>query len=82
MNSIKLTDGMEIQAYGEYRITLKSYALYVVRHGMCIPVDDPEDAEELLEALKSKQTRQREYVLQHPFLEEKSCPEKEHFVPM
>ena len=53
-SSIKFTDGMEIQTDGEYRVTHKSDGLYVVGHGMCIPVDDAEEAEELLENLKSK----------------------------
>jgi hypothetical protein len=54
MSSIKLTDGMEVQIDGEYRVTRKSDGLYVVGHGMCIPVDDDEEAKELLEQLKSK----------------------------
>ena len=54
MNSIKLTDGMEIQIDGEYMVTSKSDGLYIMGHGMCIPVDDSEDAQELLDKLKSK----------------------------
>ena len=54
MSSIKFMDGMEIKIDGEYRVTRKSDGLYVVGHGMCIPVDDAEEAEELLENLKSK----------------------------
>jgi hypothetical protein len=54
MSSIKFTDGMEIKTDGEYRVIRKSDGLYVVGHGMCIPVDNSEEAEELLENLKSK----------------------------
>ena len=54
MSSIKFTDGIEIQTDGEYRVMRKSDGLYVVGHGMCIPVNDVEEAEELLENLKSK----------------------------
>ncbi len=54
MSSIKFTDGMEIKTDGEYRVTRKSDGLYVVGHGMCIPVDNSEEAEELLDKLKSK----------------------------
>ncbi len=54
MNSVKFTDGMEIQTDGEYRVTRESYGLYIVEHGMCIPVYDSKEAEELLENLKSK----------------------------
>jgi hypothetical protein len=42
MSGIKFTDGMEIRADGEYRVTRKSDGLHVVGHGMCIPVDDAE----------------------------------------
>jgi len=38
----------------EYMITRKSYGLYVVGNGMCIPVDDAEDAKKLLEEFTSK----------------------------
>jgi len=31
-----------------------SNGLYIVGHGVCIPVDDDEDAEELLDKFKSK----------------------------
>ena len=54
MSSIKFTDGMEINTEGEYRVTRKSDCLYVVGHGICIPVDNSEEAEELLKKLKSK----------------------------
>jgi hypothetical protein len=54
MSSIKFTDGMEIKTYGEYMATRKSYSLYIVGNGLCIPVDNSEEAEELLDKLKSK----------------------------
>jgi len=54
MNSIKFMDGMEIQTDGEYRITRESDGLYIVGHGMCIPVDNSNEAGELLDKLKSK----------------------------
>jgi len=54
MNSIKLTDDMEIQGYGEYRVTHKSYSLYVVGNTMCILVDNSKDNKELLNKPKSK----------------------------
>jgi hypothetical protein len=54
MLSIKFADGMEIQIDGGYRVTSKSDGLYIVSYGMCIPVDNSEDAEELLETLKSQ----------------------------
>ena len=54
MSTIKFTDGMEIKTDGEYRVIRKSYGLYVVGHSMCIPVHDAEEAEELLDKLKSK----------------------------
>jgi hypothetical protein len=54
MSIIKFTDGMEIKTDGEYRVTRKSDGLYVVGDGMCISVDDSEEAQELLDKLKSK----------------------------
>ena len=54
MNSIKFTDGMKIYTDGEYRITRESEGLYIVGYGMCIPVDNSNEAEELLDKLKSK----------------------------
>jgi hypothetical protein len=54
MSSIKLTDGIIIHIYVEHRVMHQSYGLYVVGHGMCIPVDDSEEAQELLDKLKSK----------------------------
>ncbi|MGA2227372.1 MAG: hypothetical protein ABSH41_23295 [Syntrophobacteraceae bacterium] len=54
MSSIKFTYGMIIHTDGEYRIMYESDCLYVVGHGMCIPVDDSEEAQELLDKLKSK----------------------------
>ena len=54
MSSIKFNDGVEIQTDGEYRVTLKSDGLYVVGNGLCIPVDNSKEAEELLDKLKSK----------------------------
>jgi hypothetical protein len=54
MSSITFTDGIKIHTDGEYRVTHKSDGLYVVGNGMCIPVDDSEEAKELLETLKSK----------------------------
>jgi hypothetical protein len=53
MSSIKFKDGLIIQTDGEYRVTRESYGLYIVGHGRCIPVDNHEEAEELLEKLKS-----------------------------
>jgi len=43
-----------IQTDGEYMVTRESDGLYIVGHGMCIPVDDSKEAEELLDKLKSK----------------------------
>jgi hypothetical protein len=54
MSSIKFTDGMKIQTDREYRVTKKSYGLYVIGNGMCIPVDNSKEAEKLLDKLKSK----------------------------
>jgi len=54
MSTIKLAYRMEINTEGEYMVTHKSDGLYVVGHGMCIPVDYSEEAKELLETLKSK----------------------------
>lgn len=54
MRRIKFADGMEIQIDGECMVTSKSDGLYIVSYGMCIPVDNSEFAEELLETLKSQ----------------------------
>jgi hypothetical protein len=54
MSIIKFTDGMKIKTDGKYRVTHKSDGSYVVSHSMYIPVDDSEDAQELLDKLKPK----------------------------
>jgi hypothetical protein len=54
MSSIKLTYGMIIHIDAEHRVMHESDGLYVVGHGICIPVDDSEEAQELLDKLKSK----------------------------
>ena len=54
MSSIKFIYGIIIHIDVKYRVMHKSYGLYVVGHGMCIPVDNSEEAQELLYKLKSK----------------------------
>jgi len=54
MSSIKFTDGMIIQTDGEYRVTRESDGLYLVGHGMCVSVDNDEEAKKLLDKLKLK----------------------------
>ena len=44
MSSIKFTDGMIIHIEGDYRVMHKSDGLYAVGHGMCILVDNSEEA--------------------------------------
>jgi hypothetical protein len=54
MSSITFTDGMEIQTDCEYMATSMRDGLYIVGHGVCIPVYNPGEAEELLDKIKSK----------------------------
>ena len=52
--TLNFTDGIKINTDGPYRATSQSDGLYVVGGGMCVPVDGTDEAEKLLEELKSK----------------------------
>lgn len=46
---MRFTDGMEIQTNGDkLRVIRKSDGLYVVGQGLCIPVSDMEEAQEII----------------------------------
>jgi len=51
---VRYTDGMTIDAAGEYRIIRKSDGLYVVGHGMICPVDSREEGNNLIESLRGE----------------------------
>ncbi len=55
MTKLRFSDGMEIDTSGEYRVTRKSDGYYVVGHGMCCPVNDREEGEEMIKYLKKKE---------------------------
>jgi len=47
--SLKFSDGMEFDTSGEYRTVTKSDGLYVVGHGMLIPVKDEEEGKKFID---------------------------------
>lgn len=52
MTTIRFNDGMSFDTSGEYRTTRRSDGLYVVGHGMLIPVADYDEANTLIAELK------------------------------
>lgn len=54
MAILNFSDGIKINTDGPYRVTSRSDGLYVVGHRMCVPVDDAEEGEGLLEELNAK----------------------------
>jgi len=50
---LRFNDGVSIDTSGELRILRLRDGLYVVGQGMCIPVNDREEARDLLEHLKN-----------------------------
>lgn len=54
MAKLTFSDGMTINTGGEYRVTRKSDGLYVVGHGVLIPVRDGYEAQQILNDLKKK----------------------------
>lgn len=54
---LRFSDGMTINTDGEYRSTRKSDGLYVVGHGVSIPVEDREEARVLIEDLERTRSR-------------------------
>ena len=52
---MRFSDGMTFDTSGPLRIVRKSDGLYVVGNGMLIPVNDYDEAEELIQNLSPKQ---------------------------
>jgi hypothetical protein len=55
---LKFSDGVEIETEGPYRMTRKHDGLYVVGRGMCIPVEDEKEAQEVIDELKGVKKEQ------------------------
>jgi hypothetical protein len=51
---LEFTDGMKIDTSGEYRTITKSDGLYVVGHGICVPVSTQEEADSLIASFGGK----------------------------
>jgi hypothetical protein len=51
---LKFNDGMSFDTSGPLRITRRSDGLYVVGQGMLIPVSDREEAKEIIEEMRDK----------------------------
>ncbi len=45
---MRFSDGMTFDTSGDYRVVRKSDGLYVVGHGMLIPVSDSAEAREVI----------------------------------
>ena len=52
MSKLRFSDGMTIRTSGPYRAISKSDGMYVVGHGLCIPVANGKEAFELVKQLK------------------------------
>lgn len=52
--NLKFDDGWNPDTSGEYRIIKGPDGLYVVGHGLLMPVDSYEEGEEVIKELKSK----------------------------
>jgi hypothetical protein len=48
MSEIRFSDGMTIQTGGEYRVIEKSDGLYVVGHGICVPVNSYQEGNQMI----------------------------------
>lgn len=53
---LKFSDGVEIDTEGPYRMIREHDGLYVVGHGMCIPVKDEAEASNYITQLSTKHT--------------------------
>jgi uncharacterized protein YgfB (UPF0149 family) len=51
---LNFNDGMSINTDGELRTIKKSDGLYIVGKGMCIPVNDYDEANEIINDMKSE----------------------------
>ena len=51
---MKFSDGVEIDTSGKLRCTRKRDGLYVVGHGMCVPVQDHIEALKLIDEILSE----------------------------
>ena len=54
MSVLNFSDGVAINTSGEYHITRKSDGLYVVGNGMCCPVNDAAEGNELIATMNKK----------------------------
>ena len=51
--NLKFNDGVTIDIGGHYRLVRKSDGLYVVGYGLCIPVEDREEAKWVMHDLNT-----------------------------